>query len=130
MNQYLKTKISAGQARDTGMAFVLILLFLGLILHNYLFIKIAIAAQVMNMVFPKFYWPLAVFWLSFSQILGTVVSKIILTLVFFLIVTPVGLVRRLLGKDSLQLKKFKKGRESVMKVRNHTFSREDIEKPF
>ncbi len=82
------------------------------------------------MAFPMFFYYFAIFWLGFSQILGTIVSKIILSVVFFVMVLPVGLIRRMMGKDSLQLKKFKKGKSGVMLQRNHLFTSEDIVNPF
>jgi hypothetical protein len=45
-------------------------------------------------------------------------------------VTPIGLVRRALRNDSLRLRAFKAGDESVMVVRNHTFTAGDLEKPY
>ena len=57
-------------------------------------------------------------------------SKILLSILFFGLVTPIGLLRRLFRKDSLKLRAFKAGEESVMLVRNHTFVRSDIEKPY
>jgi hypothetical protein len=51
-------------------------------------------------------------------------------LVFAVVVTPIGLVRRALGKDSLRLRAFKTGDESVMVPRNHTFTAGDLEKPY
>ncbi len=41
-------------------------------------------------------------WLSFGKALGTVNTYIILTLVFIFVVTPIGLLKRLLGKDFLR----------------------------
>jgi len=35
-----------------------------------------------------------------------------------------------LGKDSLRLRAFRAGNESVMVVRNHTFTASDLEKPY
>ncbi|MBC8180880.1 hypothetical protein H8E88_07130 [candidate division KSB1 bacterium] len=121
------TKISKEQAKDTGMAMVLILLILGFLLKNTLFFKLAIPVLVLDMIFPMIYKPVAIIWLGFSHLLGTVVSKILLSIVFFLIVTTIGGIRRLFGIDSLKLKEFKKGTESVMKTRNITFTREQIE---
>ena len=72
----------------------------------------------------------AVVWLGLSHIIGTIVSKILLTVVFFVIVVPVATARRLMSKDTLQLRKFKKGTESVMKMRDHVFASVDIEKPY
>ena len=57
----------------------------------------------------------------------TVMSRVVLTVVFFLVVTPVGLLRRLLGKDSLRVRAFKAGDESVMLTRNHVCSGADLD---
>lgn len=43
-------------------------------------------------------------WISFSIILGYFVSRIILTLIFFLVITPTGLLMRLFGKDPMDRK--------------------------
>ena len=43
-------------------------------------------------------------WMTLATLLGTVVSSIILTLLFYLIVTPVGLFARAIGKDFLSQK--------------------------
>jgi hypothetical protein len=50
--------------------------------------------------------------------------------VFFVVVTPIGLMRRLMSADPLQLKKFKKDNSSVFQVRDHTFKADEIEKPY
>ena len=41
-------------------------------------------------------------WMAIGLVLGTIVTSIILTLIFFVAITPIGLVMRLLGKDPLQ----------------------------
>ncbi len=127
---YFPKTISIKQASDTGMAAVLILLLIGLFTHNNLYYKIAIPVLVINMTFPMFYYPFAIIWLGFSQLLGTIISKIILTIIYIIMVIPIGVIRRLLGKDSLQLSEFKKGNNSVMQIRDYNFSSDDIEKPY
>jgi hypothetical protein len=47
-----------------------------------------------------------------------------------LIVLPVALIRKAMGKDSLLIKKWKKGTESVFKTRDHLFQATDIDKPY
>ncbi len=121
IGSYFPKTISTKQASDTGMAIVLILLIIGLFTGNNLYYKIGIAVLVINMIYPLIYYPFAVFWLGFSTLLGTVVSKILLSIVYVVFVIPMGLFRRMLGKDSLQLKSFKKGSGSVMKTRKSTF---------
>jgi len=130
LGNYFPKTISKKQASDTGMAAVLILLLIGLFTHNNLYYKIAIPVLIINMTYPMFYYLLAIIWLGFSQLLGTIMSKIILTIVYVLMIVPVGVFRRLIGKDSLQLYKFKKSKNSVMKTRNYNFSSEDIKNPY
>ena len=43
-------------------------------------------------------------WFKFGMLLGKIISPIIMGIIFFLVVTPTGLIIRLLGKDVLSLK--------------------------
>lgn len=130
MIHFFPKTVSKKQASDSGMAVVLILMLIGLFTGNQNYYKIAIPVLVMDMTFPMFFYYFAILWLGFSQLLGTIVSKIILSVVFFFVVMPVGLIRRMMGKDSLQLKQFKKADSSVMIKRNHRFTSEDIINPY
>tara|TARA_Y100000768_G_C23962801_1_gene676265 strand:+ start:58 stop:468 length:411 start_codon:yes stop_codon:yes gene_type:complete len=49
--------------------------------------------------------PIYILWMIFAVILGWVMTRVILSLVFYLIITPIGLLTRLLGEDFLALKK-------------------------
>ena len=48
--------------------------------------------------------PLNKIWFKFGIFLGKIISPIIMGIIFFLVVTPIGLIMRLLGKDVLNLK--------------------------
>lgn len=124
------TNISNKQASDTGMAMVLILLLVGYFTGNTIFYKIAIPVLVLNMIWPMLFYPLAVVWLGFSHLLGGVMSKILLTVVFAVVVVPIGVLRQLMGKDSMRLKGWKKETGSVMHVRNKIFQPEDLNHPY
>jgi hypothetical protein len=112
------------------MAMVLLLLLASAAFKRQALITAAMIALIVDMTVPQLYRPVAVLWLGLSHLLGTVVSKILLTLVFFGVVTPIGLARKLLGFDSLKLRDFKSGEHSVMLIRNHIFTGKDIEKPY
>ena len=118
------------QARDTGMALVLVCLLIALARKEFGYVTVAIIVHVVNMTAPQLFRPTAVVWFGLSHVMGNVVSKVIMMIVFFVIVTPIGVWRRLSGADALQLKPFKAGRGSVMEVRNHTFTGKDIEQPY
>jgi hypothetical protein len=40
-------------------------------------------------------------WMALGHILGAINSRILLGVIFYLVVTPIGLIRRLLGKDPM-----------------------------
>lgn len=129
-NRIFSTSISKDQAKDSGMAVVLILLAIGLFTKKDLYFPIALIALLMNMIFPMFYYPFAVIWFGISRILGAVTSKLLLSVIFVVVVLPVTLIRRLSGKDALLLRKFKKGSVSVMRSRDYIYKADDLEKPF
>jgi hypothetical protein len=127
---FLKRKITKDHSRDTGMAVVLfcLLVFMSRRREGWLFV--AMGLHILNMIVPQLYRPIAVLWLGLSDLLGAVVPKIMLAILFFAVVTPIGLFRRLLGKDALKLRVFKGGESSVMLQRNHVFVAHDLERPY
>ena len=127
---FFPKNINKDQARDTGMAMVLVCLLIAFFGEKEFFVGIAIILLVLNMVWPMFYKHAARVWLGLANLLGTVVSKILLTIIFFVLVTPVGLIRRLTGSDSLKLKNWKKDNNSVFRIREHIYSEEDIKTPY
>ena len=128
--QFLGRKITKNQSRDTGMAMVLLLLIVAASRRREVYLFAAMALQILGMTVPQIYRPVAVIWLGLSDLLGSVVSRVLLYIVFFVLVSPIGIFRRLIGKDSLKLRAFKASKESVMLERNHTFVGKDLETPF
>jgi len=118
------------QARDTGLALTLLCLIVVYFWQAHFLVPLAMVILVVTMVWPRAFQPLAGFWFGLAHLLGTVMSKVILTILFFGLVTPVGLVRRLFGADALQLKKWKKGQESVFQVRADLVTKQDLQAPY
>jgi large-conductance mechanosensitive channel len=93
-----------------GMVFTLVFLVVGIWQVStekslgWYFFASAILIFIVAIKFPSLLGPFNRVWFKFGLLLGQVVNPVILGLVFFLVVTPIGTVRRLLGKDSLQLK--------------------------
>lgn len=129
-NSIFHVTVDKRKAYDTGLALVLILLLLELYAGNRLYLKIALPVLVVNMIFPLVFKPLAYLWFGLAQLMGTVASKVLLFIVYVLMVLPVGLIRRMVGKDPMRLMKWKKGTESVFSTRNHLYTASDIEKPY
>jgi len=63
-----------------------------------------VALVVLGLVLPKALKQVYIVWMALALLLGLVISKVILTLLFVLVITPVGLTARCLGKDFLRLR--------------------------
>ena len=60
---------------------------------------------ILGLLNSKFLIPLKILWIKFGFFIGKYVSIITMGIIFFLIITPIGVLMRLLGKDLLRLKK-------------------------
>ena len=60
---------------------------------------------VLALINSKILTPLNKIWMKFGFLLGKLVSPLVMGFVFFFVVTPTGIIMRLLGKDLLNLKK-------------------------
>jgi hypothetical protein len=56
---------------------------------------------------PELLAPVNLFWTKLGLLLGRIVHPIVLSVLFFLVVTPVGVLARLMGKDLLDLNRDK-----------------------
>ena len=65
---------------------------------------VAAAFLVAGLALPRVLAPLSRLWFRFGLLLHACISPIIMGLVFYTTVTPIGLVRRLLGQDPLRLR--------------------------
>tara|TARA_X000001036_G_scaffold323813_1_gene302263 strand:- start:4210 stop:4620 length:411 start_codon:yes stop_codon:yes gene_type:complete len=74
--------------------------------ESYQFIAmIASAFMGLGLILPVVLKPIYLVWMTFAAILGWVMTRVILSIVFYFIMTPIGLITRLLGHDFLKLKK-------------------------
>lgn len=69
---------------------------------------ISLIFLILGLLNSKFLMPLNKLWFKFGMLLGKFVSPFVMGLIFFLVVTPIGLLMRMLGKDLLNLKFNKK----------------------
>ena len=71
-------------------------------------IVISLIFLILGLINSKLLLPLNKIWFKFGILLGNIIAPIIMGIVFFLVVTPTGLIMRVLGKDLLNLKKTNK----------------------
>ena len=123
-------EVTVAQSRDSGMAAVLLMLLGFTGTGRKPFLIAAIVLQLVNMTLPAAFRLFAVIWLNLSRVLGEVSSRVLLSVIYFGVVTPLGLIRRVGKKDAMQLKTLKQGTGSVMVERNHKFCAADVVKPY
>ena len=89
-------------------------------------ITLFLIAIALSSVLKPVYW----IWMIFAIILGWIMTRVILSLLFFLIITPIGLTLRFFGKQFLELR-WDKSKESYWNYRTiKHLKMEDYEKQF
>tara|TARA_B100000035_G_scaffold74066_1_gene61415 strand:- start:164 stop:547 length:384 start_codon:yes stop_codon:yes gene_type:complete len=102
--------IKVGSNRSFGIVFFVVFLLIALYPFTYGG-EIRIWSAITSLIFlvlgllnSKFLTPLNKLWFRFGVFLGKIISPVVMGIIFFLVVTPIGLIMRLLGKDLLNLK--------------------------
>ena len=107
------SRIKVGSNKSFGIVFFVFFLIIGLYpLINEGNIRIwsiviSIIFLILGLVNSQILTPLNILWFKFGMLLGRFVSPIVMGLVFFLVVTPTGLIMKLFNKDLLKLRKNK-----------------------
>ena len=65
---------------------------------------IALIFLILGLLNSKVLNPFRKIWIKFGELLGKIISPIVLFIIFFLLVTPIGLLMKILGKDLLSIK--------------------------
>ena len=89
----------------------------------------AIGVLVAAMLVPGLFRPYAILWWGLAGVLAAVGSRVLLTAIYVVVVTPVGLARRLFGADPMRLRDWG-GDGSVLVERDEPVSVEDLEVPY
>ena len=125
-----KEPITTNQAKDTGLAILLILLLIGYIGGKPTMWLPGIIVLVITMTWPLLFMPLAKLWFGFSHLLSSVANRVILTLAFMLVVVPIAFIRRMAGVDAMRRNEWGKDTCSAFKERDHTYTKDDLNNPY
>ena len=128
-------KSSRKDLKNFGFAIGFILLIIGLFLFVrgkdlfVYFFSIGSILIILGGITPFILKPIYKIWMIFAVIIGWIMTRIILSVLFFSIITIIGLFTRLIGKDFLNLKS--KSNESYWNIRNKERElNQDYEKQF
>jgi multisubunit Na+/H+ antiporter MnhG subunit len=129
-------KSGKNQLREFGLTMGIILVILGAIAlwrgkPVYLYLLVAAGIFIgFGLGFPKPLKPIHKIWMSFSIIIGFFVSRLILSVLFYAVLTPIGLIMRIFGKDILDQRIDKNKHSYWQEVKDGIKSRESYENQY
>ncbi len=102
---------SPATLRKFGIAMPILCLIAAVPLRAHLGIAISIFAFglvtcVLCLAAPKAAMPIYWFWMLVSMLLGTLISPVVFALFYYLLITPMALLMRLVNRDKLRLKPY------------------------
>ena len=104
-------KIKIGSNKSFGIVFFTVFLIIAIwpLLNGYEIrywsLIISIVFLILGILNSKILTPLNKIWFKIGILLGNVISPIVMSIIFFLVVTPTSFIMKILGKDLLNLKK-------------------------
>jgi cytochrome c oxidase subunit IV len=106
----MSEKILIGSNRSFGIVFFIVFILIGFypLMNNgelrLWSLIISFIFLILGLINSKFLTPLNIIWFKFGLFLGKIISPLILGVIFFIVVTPTGILMRVFKKDLLNLK--------------------------
>ena len=116
-----KSKIKVSSNRSFGLVFFVVFLIIGLwpLLDGGQFkiwsLFFSLLFLVLGLTNSKLLTPINLLWTKFGILLGNIFAPIVMSFIFFLVVTPIGLLMRIMGRDLLRTKYNKSGKSYWIK---------------
>ena len=83
---FLPAAVSNKECADTAMAMTLSCRLVIMFTHSLTLMPLALGLLLLGMVWPRAYTPVAMLWLGISLLLGSVMSRLLLSVIFFVVV--------------------------------------------
>jgi len=90
---------------------------------------ISVVLMLLYWFFPIGIKPIYILWMKIAGVIGWVNTRLILAIVFYVIILPIGLLLRLFGKLQFKMSE-SEGLKTYWKVRETKSKKEDLERPF
>ena len=121
-----KHTVKISSNKNFGFTFAIIFFLVSLYFYQksinlfIILISISLFLLIITFYFPSILKYPNILWSRFGIILGLIVSPIVLFLLFYFIVTPIGLIMKILRKDTLKIIKEKKYNSSWVHKETHS----------
>ena len=121
-----------------GKTIGIIIVFFGLLLFLFsnenetfkYYIIIGFSFLLAGIFMPSILKPINYLWMSFAIIVGSIMTRIILLFLFFILITPIGLIAKLSGKRFLKLSIIKSRKSYWQKKKINDIQNDNHEKQF
>tara|TARA_B110001454_G_C12706470_1_gene428789 strand:+ start:443 stop:853 length:411 start_codon:yes stop_codon:yes gene_type:complete len=130
-----RIKITKEEIRKFGIVIGIILLIIGVILlwkkniYYPILMIIGIFLFVGGLSIPIILKPIYIIWMIFATIMGWLMTRFILSLLFYGLITPISLIARLMGKKFIYLR-WDKINNSYWNYRSNKVQNVDYEKQY
>tara|TARA_S200000501_G_scaffold362024_1_gene391052 strand:+ start:692 stop:1069 length:378 start_codon:yes stop_codon:yes gene_type:complete len=81
-------------------------------------IVISLLFLLLGVINSRYLTPFKIGWIKLGEILGKVIAPIVMGFIYFIIITPIGILMRLIGKDLLNIKYNKKKSYWIKRIKN------------
>lgn len=123
------------ELKKFGKSVGLVVLIIGIVLLIYskptfpTFLGIGSFLITAAYIIPIILLPFQKIWMTFAVIMGFIMTRVILSILFYIIITPISFISKLFGKDFLNLK-IEKDKKSYWNLRNEGYDKSSTEKQF
>ena len=101
--------------------------------ENNIYVYLSIFSLIfllIGLLWPSLLAPIYKVWLAVAKFMGTLITKIILIILFYLVITPIGLLLRLFGKDFLKLRFDKNGNSYWIKQQSSSHNKSQYDRQY
>ena len=109
-----------------SLVFFLIFLYFD---FEYIFLILSLIFLVIALFFSKYLFLLNKFWMKLGEVLGAIISPIVLGTIFFILISPLAIFLRIFNRDILKLKLNSYAKTYWIK-REKNFTKEDFDNQF
>ena len=123
---YNDIKLPSNTRFGTFFSVVFLSLFFYFLIYSniflaFTFLLLCFLAAFITLIKPILLTPFNKFWMTLGFFLGKIISPIVLGAIFYLLITPIGVLTRIFRRDELMINSYK--RQSFWRIREHkTFS--------
>lgn len=123
-------RMSEAEVRNIGLAFAVVFLVAGLYTEGKVLLAVSVLFFVAAVAAPHILQPFCVMWQTFTNIVGDMFLTLVISVIFVLVITPIGVVRRIVTGNQLFFRRNTESKENAFYSRVHKLTAADLRYPY